>query len=172
MSGSSRSPSQVTARSCSKDLDDLRTTPASDAVRLLPGRDPWVMAPGTSDARVVPPARREAVSRSANLVIARGVVSGTWTLRGERLAVAWFKEAGRVPRAAVDQQATALRSLLDRPLDVAVQVGWVPKNTGGMTRTRTAATIASLLESVQANEEVVPVNVSTWVLLFGATVGR
>jgi hypothetical protein len=41
-----------------------------------------------------------------------------------------------------------------------------------MTRTRTAATIASLLESVQANEEVVPVNVSTWVLLFGATVGR
>jgi DNA glycosylase AlkZ-like len=106
-----------------EDLDDLRTTPASDAVRLLPGRDPWVMAPGTSDARVVPPARREAVSRSANLVIARGVVCGTWTLRGERLDVAWFKEAGRVPRTAVDQQATALRRLLDRPLDVAVQVG-------------------------------------------------
>jgi hypothetical protein len=105
-----------------EDLDDLRTTPASNAVRLLPGRDPWVMAPGTSDARVVPPARREAVSRSANLVIARGVVSGTWTLRGERLDVAWFKEAGRVPRTAVDQQATALRTLLDRPLDVAVQV--------------------------------------------------
>jgi hypothetical protein len=56
-------------------------------------------------------------------VIARGVVSGTWTLRGERLTVAWFKEAGRVPRAAVHQQATALRRLLDRPLDVAVQVG-------------------------------------------------
>jgi Winged helix DNA-binding domain len=106
-----------------EDLDDLRTTPASTAVRLLPGRDPWVMAPGTSDAKVVPPARREAVSRSANLVIARGVVSGTWTLRGERLAVAWFKEAGRVPHTAVDQQATALRRLLDRPLDVAVQVG-------------------------------------------------
>ena len=42
-----------------EDLDDLRTTPASTAVRLLPGRDPWVMAPGTSDTRIVPPARRE-----------------------------------------------------------------------------------------------------------------
>jgi hypothetical protein len=46
-----------------EDVDDLRTTPASNAVRLLPGRDSWVMAPGTSDTRVVPPTRREAVSR-------------------------------------------------------------------------------------------------------------
>jgi hypothetical protein len=37
---------------------------------------------------------------------------------------------------------------------------------------RFAATVASLLKSVQDNEEVVPVNVSTWVLLVGATVGR
>ena len=93
-----------------EDLDDLRTTPASTAVRLLPGRDPWVMAPGTSDTRVVPPARREVVSRSANLVVARGVVAGTWTLRGERLDIAWFKESGRVPRTALDQEATAWRS--------------------------------------------------------------
>jgi hypothetical protein len=27
-------------------------------------------------------------------------------------------------------------------------------------------------ETVRENEEVVPVNVSTWVLLFGVTVGR
>ena len=66
-------------------LDDLRTTSPSTAVRLLPGRDPWVMAPGTTDTRIVPPARREAVSRSANLVVARGVLAGTWKLRGERL---------------------------------------------------------------------------------------
>jgi hypothetical protein len=32
--------------------------------------------------------------------------------------------------------------------------------------------VASLLESVHDDEEVVPVNASTWVLLFGATVGR
>ena len=106
-----------------EDLDELRTTAASTAVRLLPGRDPWVMAPGTSDTRIVPPGRREAVSRSANLVVARGVVAGTWTLRGERLDIAWFEESGRVPRTALDQEATALAAFLDRPLDVAVQVG-------------------------------------------------
>jgi DNA glycosylase AlkZ-like len=105
-----------------EDLDELRTTPASTAVRLLPGRDPWVMAPGTSDTRVVPPARREVVSRSANLVVSRGVVAGIWTLRGERLEIAWFKESGRVPRTALDQEAAALAKLLDRSLDVAMTV--------------------------------------------------
>ncbi|MBA2772452.1 MAG: winged helix DNA-binding domain-containing protein, partial [Nocardioidaceae bacterium] len=106
-----------------EDIDDLRTTPASTAVRLLPGRDPWVMAPGTSDARVVPPVRREAVSRSANLVISGGAVAGTWTLRSERLNVVWFKESGRVPRTALDQEVAALAKLLDRPLDPEVEVG-------------------------------------------------
>ena len=105
-----------------EDLADLRETPASTAVRLLPARDPWVMAPGTSDIRVVPPARREAVSRSANLVVSRGVVAGTWTLRGERLAIAWFAESGHVPRTALDQQATVLAEILDRPLETGVQV--------------------------------------------------
>ena len=105
-----------------EDLDDLQATRASDAVRLLPGRDPWVMAPGTSDARVVPLARREAVSRSANLGLARGVVAGTWTLRGERLDVAWFKEFGRAQRTALDREATALAKFLDRPLDVAMTI--------------------------------------------------
>lgn len=106
-----------------EDLDDLRTTQPSTAVRLLPGRDLWVMAPGTSDTRIVPPMRREVVSRSANLVIARGVVAGTWTLRGERLDIAWLKESGRVPRTALDKAAAALAKLLDRPLDVAVKLG-------------------------------------------------
>jgi Winged helix DNA-binding domain len=105
-----------------EDLDDLRTTSTSTAVRLLPGRDPWVMAPGTSDIRVVPPARREPVSRSANLVVFRGVVAGTWTVRGERLNIAWFTESGRVPRTAVDQEAAALAKFLNRPLDHAVEL--------------------------------------------------
>jgi DNA glycosylase AlkZ-like len=104
-----------------EDLAELRATPASTAVRLLPGRDPWVMAPGTSDARVVPPARREAVSRSANLVVSHGVVAGTWALRGERLDIAWYAERGRVPRAALDQQAGVLARILDRPLQAAVR---------------------------------------------------
>lgn len=104
-------------------LDDLDNSPASTAVRLLPCRDPWVMAPGTTDTRIVPPARREAVSRSSNLVLARGVVAGTWKLRGERLDIAWFKESGRVPRTAIDAEAAVLAKLLDRPLDVAVELG-------------------------------------------------
>lgn len=40
------------------------------------------------------------------------------------------------------------------------------------TRWRATATVASLPEAVRENEEVVPVNVSTWVLPSGVTVGR
>lgn len=105
-----------------QDLDELQSTRASTAVRLLPGRDPWVMAPGTTDVHVVPPARREPVSRSANLVVVGGVVHGTWTLRGDQLGIAWFKESGRVPRTALDHEAAALTKRLDRPLEMAITV--------------------------------------------------
>lgn len=40
------------------------------------------------------------------------------------------------------------------------------------TRWRTTATTATVPEAVRENEEVVPVNVSTWVLSSGVTVGR
>jgi hypothetical protein len=40
------------------------------------------------------------------------------------------------------------------------------------TRWRTTATTANLPEAARENEEVVPVNVSTWVLPSGVTVGR
>ena len=49
-----------------EDLEDLVATPATSAVRLLPGYDQWVLGPGTADAHVVPPARRRLVSRQAN----------------------------------------------------------------------------------------------------------
>jgi len=105
------------------DIDDLRATSPSAAVRLLPGRDPWVMAPGTSDTRVVPATRREAVSRSANVVVAHGTVAGTWTVRGERLDVTWFTESGRVPRTALRQAAASLAALMGRALDLTVEPG-------------------------------------------------
>jgi hypothetical protein len=103
-------------------LEDLRTASTSTAVRLLPGRDPWVMGPGTSDTGVVPPTRREPVSRSANLVIYRGVVAGIWTVRAERLNIAWFTESGRVPQTAVRREAAALAEFLDRPLEPTVEL--------------------------------------------------
>ena len=102
------------------DLEELEASRPSAAVRLLPGRDPWVMGPGTDDLHVVPPARREPVSRSANLVVARSVVAGTWTIRDGRLWITWFAEAGRVPRAALAEECARLSSFLDRPLELSV----------------------------------------------------
>jgi hypothetical protein len=104
-----------------EDLDALRASRVSSAVRLLPGRDPWVMGPGTDDPHVVPSARREPVSRSANLVVARGVVAGTWTMRDELLRLTWFEESGRIPRAALTEECARLSSFLDRPLGLSVE---------------------------------------------------
>jgi hypothetical protein len=89
-----------------EDLDELTATRPTAAVRLLPGYDQWVLGPGTSDAHVVPPAWRAPVSRRANLVIAGGVVSGTWSLKGDRVAVEWFTGAARPsPDALADELA-------------------------------------------------------------------
>lgn len=104
-----------------EDLEALSATPATAAVRLLPGYDPWVLGPGTADAHVVPPARRALVSRKANLVISGGVVSGTWSLTGDQAVVAWFAEAGPPPREALAEEVARLSSILDRPLRSAVQ---------------------------------------------------
>jgi hypothetical protein len=91
-------------------------------VRLLPGFDQWVLGPGTADAQVVPPARRTLVSRQANIVIAGGVVSGTWTLTGDRLVAAWFAEAGRPPRESLAEEVARLATILDRPLQPTVEM--------------------------------------------------
>jgi hypothetical protein len=110
-------PAQV----LTEDLDDLAATPASTAVRLLPGYDQWVLGPGTAEAHVVPPARRQLVSRQANLVIAGGVVSGTWSLAGDQLAADWFTEAGPPPRDALAAEVARLAPILDRPLRSAIR---------------------------------------------------
>jgi len=96
-----------------EDLDDLAATPSSEAVRLLPGFDQWVLGPGTKDAHVVPPARRALVTRKANLVIAGGVVSGTWSLNGKKVVTQWFPEAGPVPAKALSGEAERLAAILD-----------------------------------------------------------
>jgi hypothetical protein len=99
-----------------EDLEELAATPATPAMRLLPGYDQWVLGPGTADAHVVPPARRALVSRGAPIVIVGGVVSGTWSLTGDQVVVAWFAEAVPPAPEALEQELARLATSLDRPL--------------------------------------------------------
>jgi hypothetical protein len=105
-----------------EDLEELAATPATTAVRLLPGYDQWVLGPGTADAHVVPPARRTLVSRQANIVIAGGIVSGTWSLTDDQVVAVWFAEAGSPARAALAEEVARLGTILDRPLQLTVQM--------------------------------------------------
>ncbi|AYN30966.1 hypothetical protein DUI70_0463 [Streptomyces albus] len=59
-----------------------------------------------------------------------------------------------------------------RDRDGARPGGVRPVRHRGKTVERTAAAAANLPEAVRENEEVVPVNVSTWVLSSGVTAGR
>ena len=108
--------------SCSEDVDELTTAQATDAVRLLPGHDQWVMGPGTKDAHVVPPARRTPVTRKANLVVKGGVVTGTWSTRRDEAVVTWFEENGKPPRDALEEEVARLSTILGRPLRATVAI--------------------------------------------------
>jgi len=90
-------------------------------VRFLPGHDQWVMGAGTKDKHVVPPPRRTPVTRKANVVVAGGVVSGTWTAKGDQLVVEWFAEAGRIPRTALTEESERVGSILGRQRELRVQ---------------------------------------------------
>ncbi|HEU0237351.1 MAG TPA: crosslink repair DNA glycosylase YcaQ family protein [Candidatus Limnocylindrales bacterium] len=106
------------ALSLAEHVDDLASTVPTEAVRLLPGFDLYVLGPGTADGHVVPPTRRAAVSRQAGwispVVVAAGVVSGTWELDGDVVRVAWFAEAGAVPRRAIAAEVDHLATILGR----------------------------------------------------------
>lgn len=105
------------------DLDALMATKPAKAVRFLPGHDQWVMAPGTQDIHITPASRRDPVTRKANLVVAGGVVCGTWSARGGDLTVTWFEEAGRVPRKAIAEEAARIDRILGRDLELSIVVG-------------------------------------------------
>jgi DNA glycosylase AlkZ-like len=104
-----------------EDLEELASTPATTAVRLLPAYDQWILGPGTADAHVVPPARRTLVSRGASIVVVGGVVSGTWSIRDDQVGVAWFAEASPPPRDALEAEVLRLATILDRPLEWTVE---------------------------------------------------
>jgi hypothetical protein len=107
-----------------EDVDELASTEPTAAVRLLPGFDQWVLGPGTDDVHVVPSARRSAVSKQSGwispVIVAGGVVSGTWELDDATARVAWFPEAGTPPRRALKEEVARLSSIFERPLDVAI----------------------------------------------------
>jgi len=101
-----------------KDLDELASTQPSTAVRLLPGFDQYVLGPGTGDARVVPSAHRAEVSKQsgwiAPVVVRGGVVCGTWELHKDVARIAWFAEAGRLPRAALRAEVGRWSQIIGR----------------------------------------------------------
>jgi hypothetical protein len=99
-----------------EDLDELASTPSGSVLRLLPGYDQWVLGPGTADARIVPPARRALVSKGANVVIADGVVRGTWALADDGVAIEWFQGSGGPAGDQVEAEVARLATILDRPL--------------------------------------------------------
>jgi hypothetical protein len=105
----------------SEDLADLAASSASTALRLLPGYDQWVLGPGTADAHIVPPGRRALVSRQANLVLAGGVVAGTWALRGDQVDVAWFAEVPGPDPAGLADEVGRLSRFHGRPLEWLIQ---------------------------------------------------
>ena len=109
----------TTAYVLDRDLDSLLVARPSDAVRFLPGHDQWVMGPGTKDVHVTPPSTREAVTRKANLVVAGGVVRGTWARTGDALTVTWTDPA-RPPVAALDEETARLAGILGRELRLVV----------------------------------------------------
>ena len=102
------------------DVADLTSTTVAPTVRLLPAADPWVMGPGTADPHVVPPARRQLVTRGANLVLAGGVVAGTWTRKVRTLTVVWFGEAEPPDQALLREEAARLAAILGTELALNV----------------------------------------------------
>jgi hypothetical protein len=107
--------------------DELASAKPTEAVRLLGGFDQYVLGPGTGDGHVVPSVRRAAVSRQAGwispVVVAGGVVCGTWELDGGDVRIGWFKEAGRPPRAVLEEEVVRLAAILDRELRAVITSG-------------------------------------------------
>ncbi len=107
-----------------EDLGELASARPTKAVRLLPGFDQYVLGPGTGDGHVVPTARRAAVSKQSGwispVVVAGGVVCGTWELEGEQVRVAWFREAGSLPGNVLKAEVARLSSILDRDLRATI----------------------------------------------------
>jgi hypothetical protein len=108
-----------------EDADALAAARPSDEVRLLGGFDQWVLGPGTGDTSLLAAHRRSEVSKTAGwiapIVLVGGVVSGTWELDRRLVRVAWFSEAGSVPKAALAEEVARLSLVLGPTLEFEVK---------------------------------------------------
>lgn len=102
------------------DLEELGLAEPSKVVRLLPAFDPWILGPGTADARLLSPARRDLLSRGANPVVWGGLVAGTWRLRGKTIEVSWFSECGETPSGALEEERQRLSRIRIQDLGAAL----------------------------------------------------
>lgn len=103
-------------------LKGLQAAKANQAIRLLPGYDPWIMGPGTADAWMIAPARRALATRGSNLVTQGGVVAGTWRMRAGELTVSWFKENGAAPLADLQAEAQRIAHIQGRELKLTSEL--------------------------------------------------
>lgn len=108
------------------DVEEMAASKPSTTVRLLPAFDPYVLGPGTQDARLIALRRRAQISRTAGwispVVVARGRVGGVWNLTDGSVGVTLFEEAGKVSRAALTKETKRLAGVLGRGLRLSVAV--------------------------------------------------
>ncbi|OZM72961.1 hypothetical protein CFN78_11970 [Amycolatopsis antarctica] len=96
--------------------------PKPEGVILLPGYDQWMLGAGTADHRIVPAARRPAVTRGANVALQAGQVSATWNIDRGVVAVSWFAEVERPSREELDDEVERLSGLLGRDFTMTIAV--------------------------------------------------
>ncbi|MCW2737028.1 crosslink repair DNA glycosylase YcaQ family protein [Nocardioides sp.] len=101
--------------------DELAAQRPQTHVVLLPGKDDWVMGPGTKDTWVVPSEHRTSMTRGANPVVVDGAVAGTWRLDGEVVEVSGVVE-GDV-RGALEAEVDRLAGLLGTDLTLRTPSG-------------------------------------------------
>lgn len=108
----------TTAYLLAEDAEELAGTPPTEAVRLLPGFDQYVLGPGTTAAEILAPARRGQVSRPggwiAPVVVAGGRVVGVWNSNEQAVVdVQLFEdEEDQLPATALEAAVDRVRHVL------------------------------------------------------------
>ncbi len=110
------------ARAC--DADGIATALPFSEVRLLPAFDQYVLGAGTNNAQLIPAHRRQLISRAAGwispVVVAEGLVAGTWDVEGTTMQVVLFKESGEVPYAEIEAEAARISTFSGTEYTVSV----------------------------------------------------